>query len=113
LKIQRTDIFIKWFEKLKNKQVAIAIVARIRMIEDRDYLGKTYPITNGISEMKFEMGAGYRIYFNIYTDGNEVWFLTGGDKSTQNRDIEIAKLLLKELQKERKKDNGKNYDYER
>jgi putative addiction module killer protein len=53
------------------------------------------------------MGSGYRIYFNLYVQGNKVWLLCGGDKSTQSKDIEIAKELLQEIKKQREgKENG-------
>jgi putative addiction module killer protein len=106
--IQRTDLFQRWFGKLKDRKLKASIRLRIERIENDGYFGKTYPIAGvkNISEIKFEIGAGYRIYFNIYIYGNEIWFLTGGDKSTQKKDIEVAQELLAELQKQRKeKDN--------
>jgi putative addiction module killer protein len=113
--VNKTNLFLKWYDNLKDKKLQLLITRKIERIKNEGYFGKTYPIAGvkNISEIKFETGAGYRIYFNIYANGNEVWFLTGGDKSAQKRDIEMAKLLLEELQKEREKENGKDYDYER
>lgn len=49
--------------------------------------------------MRVDRGPGYRIYF---TRRAEVVYLLliGGDKSTQARDIQRAKALLKTLPKE-------------
>jgi putative addiction module killer protein len=49
----------------------------------------------GVCELRFMFGKGYRIYFA--EDGNRiVLLLTGGDKSTQKKDIEKAKRYWKE-----------------
>jgi putative addiction module killer protein len=111
----RTKVFQKWFDGLKDKQLRAIIKSKIRRIEQDGYLGKTKAITGykNISEIKIDIGKGYRIYFNIYVKNNEVWLLNGGDKSTQKRDIETAMALLEQIEIERKKDNGKDYDYGR
>jgi putative addiction module killer protein len=114
--IRKTSLFEKWFDGLKDKMLRAAIKQKIKRIEEDGYLGRTKPIIGykNISEIKFEMGAGYRIYFNIYIDGKEIWFLTGGDKSTQSKDIAVAQELLIEIQKQRKeKDNDIQTHYSR
>ena len=46
-------------------------------------------------ELRFAFGPGYRVYFG--EEGNTVVvLLSGGDKSTQDKDIEQAKLYWKE-----------------
>jgi putative addiction module killer protein len=106
LEIKKAKQFQKWFDDLKDKKLQLTIARRIERIEKDEYFGKTYPIANGLSEIKIEMGAGYRVYFNFYVQDNKVWFLCGGDKSTQSRDIEAAKELLQEIQKQREEKNG-------
>lgn len=57
-------------------------------------LGDVKPVGDGISETRISCGSGLRIYF--YLQGNVVIILLcGGDKSTQQKDIEIAKELKK------------------
>ncbi|MDD2864871.1 MAG: hypothetical protein PHC99_09145 [Methylococcales bacterium] len=46
--------------------------------------------------MRIHVGAGYRIYYTRH-DGLIYWLLMGGDKSTQQRDIEKAIQLAKNL----------------
>jgi len=46
--------------------------------------------------MRFHVGPGYRIYYTE-KDGAIVLLLCGGDKGSQQRDIEKAKKLAAEL----------------
>jgi putative addiction module killer protein len=48
--------------------------------------------------LKINYAKGYRVYFNE-KDGKIIILLIGGDKSTQQRDIEKAKEILKKLKK--------------
>lgn len=59
-------------------------------------LGDVRVLGGGVSEMRIDFGPGYRIY---YTRRAEIVYLllVGGDKSTQARDIQRAKTLLKSL----------------
>jgi putative addiction module killer protein len=51
--------------------------------------------------MRVHYGPGYRVYF--MREGATVYvLLTGGDKSTQQRDILQAKELAKDLRESRK-----------
>ncbi len=53
-------------------------------------------VGNGVSENKVRLGKGYRVYYTI-KDQKVVVLLCGGDKSTQNKDIALAKQLKAEL----------------
>jgi putative addiction module killer protein len=48
--------------------------------------------------LKIDYAKGYRVYFKA-SDGRIIILLIGGDKSTQQRDIEKAKEILKRLTK--------------
>jgi len=48
--------------------------------------------------LKIDYAKGYRIYFKE-SDGKIIILLIGGDKSTQQRDIDKAKEILKRLKK--------------
>ena len=52
------------------------------------------PIGEGISELRIHYGPGYRLYY-LQRD-TRVVMLCGGDKSSQPRDIEKAKIIAKE-----------------
>jgi len=58
--------------------------------------GDVKPVGEGISEMRIDVGPGYRAYFTLR--GNAiVILLCGGDKKTQQRDIKHAAQLAKEV----------------
>jgi putative addiction module killer protein len=53
---------------------------------------------DGIRELKINYAKGYRVYFKEI-DGKVIILLIGGDKSTQQKDIEKAKDIWKNLKK--------------
>lgn len=59
-------------------------------------LGDIKTLGNGISEMRIDVGSGYRIYFTL-RGKVIVILLVGGDKSSQDTDIRRAKKLANEV----------------
>jgi putative addiction module killer protein len=57
----------------------------------------------GVIELKIDWGPGYRVY--VGKIGNTlILLLCGGDKRTQQQDIELAKIYLKEYLDEQSQD---------
>ena len=54
------------------------------------------PVGDGISELRVDVRAGYRVYFTM-RGGVVIVLLAGGDKSSQSADIRRAKKLAKEI----------------
>jgi putative addiction module killer protein len=50
-----------------------------------------------MSEMRVDVGPGYRLYF-ARQQSIVIVMLAGGDKSTQARDIRRAQRILKQLE---------------
>jgi len=94
--IQKTGEFDKWLRKLKDLRAKAKILFRIQRIESAGHFGDCKPVGNGIRELRINYAKGYRIYFNE-TDGKIIILLIGGDKSTQQKDIEKAKEILRKL----------------
>ena len=95
-KIEKTDNFDKWLRKLKDLRAKAKILFRIQKIENDEHFGNCEPVGNGILELKIDYAKGYRVYFKE-SDGKIIILLIGGDKSTQQRDIEKAKEILKRI----------------
>ena len=58
--------------------------------------GKFRVLSDGVSELKINFGPGYRVYYTQRGDRLLV-LLAGGDKSTQQQDIELAIDLSKNI----------------
>lgn len=86
--------FSEWVDNLRDRQGKRRILQRLRRIEQGNY-GDVAPIGDGLSELRMFFGPGYRIYFGEDAE-NIVVVLCGGDKSTQEKDIEDAKAYWKE-----------------
>ncbi len=95
-KIEKTDDFDKWLRKLKDLRAKAKILFRIQKIENDGHFGDCEPVGNGILELKIDYAKGYRVYFKE-SDEKIIILLIGGDKSTQPRDIEKAKEILKRI----------------
>ncbi len=94
--LRKTEIFDRWFTKLKDRSAKIKILARLDRVENGNF-GDYKQIDKNLFELRIFFGPGYRIYYTIR--GNTiVILLTGGKKATQSKDIEKAKALLNELE---------------
>ena len=93
--ILKTEIYQKWFDKLKDKKAKALIDIRLARLE-KGNMGDVSPVGEGVSELRIHFGAGYRIYL-IKEGETIIILLSGGDKSTQQSDIIRAKQIAKEV----------------
>ncbi len=56
---------------------------------------KSEPVGEGVSELKIDVGPGYRVYY-IIKNKEIIIIIYAGNKSTQHRDIKKAKEMAKE-----------------
>lgn len=94
--IEKTLEFDKWLRKLKDLRAKAKVLVRIQKIAQDEYFGDCEPVGDGIRELKINYAKGYRVYFKE-KDGKMIVLLIGGDKSTQQSDIEKAKEIWKSL----------------
>jgi putative addiction module killer protein len=91
----RSSDFDKWLTELTDNKAKARILARIRSAASGNF-GDCEPVGEGVSEMRIHIGPGYRVYF--VRIGTTVYvLLTGGDKSSQSRDITRAKKMARDL----------------
>ena len=91
IEIRQTETYKKWFEALKDRNARMRINIRIRRLSLGN-LGDVKPVGGGVSEVRIDYGPGYRVYF-VQKQKRIIVLLTGGDKSTQSRDIQKAQEL--------------------
>jgi putative addiction module killer protein len=83
--------FEKWLDSLRDKQAQTRIARRIRQVQNGT-LGDLKPVGEGVIELRIDVGAGYRIYCGRHGE-TFVILLCGGNKSSQDKDIERAKVF--------------------
>ena len=95
MRVRMTEIYRDWFNSLKDRAGRAHIQVRIDRLASGNP-GQHRRLGGGISELKINVGPGYRVY---YTErGSElIILLAGGDKSTQSRDINTAITLARNL----------------
>ncbi len=95
------DLFERWLDRIRDRRALVSIERRIARIERDGYFGDHKYLRDGVSELRIDEGAGYRVY---YAQANEVvvLLLCGGDKSTQDADVNRAVACWEEFQRRRK-----------
>lgn len=94
VKIVETEVFRRWLDGLNDKRARVRIDDRLRRLAIGN-AGDTRSVGDGLQELRLHFGPGYRIYYT-WKDGLLIVLLTGGDKSSQARDIAKAKRLAKD-----------------
>jgi putative addiction module killer protein len=96
--------FAKWFDALD----AVA-AAKVRVYMTRVELGNysnVEPIGAGLSEIKIDLGPGYRVYFRKERE-ILLLLLGGSNKKGQQKAINAAKLAWKKYESDRKQNAQK------
>ena len=94
--IEKTKEFDKWLRKLNDLKAKAKILFRIQKLEKDENFGDCESVGDGIRELKINFAKGYRVYF-VEKDGKIIVLLSGGDKSTQEKDIKKSKEIWKKL----------------
>ena len=94
IELKQTDTFRKWRTKLKDERARALIASRLDRLAFGN-AGDVKPVGRGVSELRIDHGPGYRVYFQR-RGKTIIVLLCGGDKRTQDRDIQTAKRLAME-----------------
>jgi putative addiction module killer protein len=78
--IKQTETFAKWLLSIKDLRAQLAVARRIERASAGNF-GDIKSVGEGVSEMRIDMGAGYRVYFTV-RQRKLVFLLAGGNKST-------------------------------
>ncbi len=97
--IVRSEAFDAWLSALADPKGKARIAARLRSAAF-DNFGDCEPVGEGVSEMRVHVGPGYRVYF-MRADRTVYFLLTGGDKSTQSKDIARAKEIARAIREKK------------
>ena len=93
LAVRRTEAYASWLDGLRDVRARVLVRVE-RLLAGNP--GDVRPVGEGVSEMRIDYGPGYRVYFKRQ-DRTLVVLLAGGDKRTQNDDIDTARRLARNL----------------
>jgi putative addiction module killer protein len=90
-----TELYRDWIDSLRDRAGRARIQVRVDRLAHGNP-GDHRLLGHGVSELKIDVGPGYRVY---YTErgGELIVLLAGGDKSTQQDDIRQAIVLARNL----------------
>lgn len=90
-----TTVYRDWINDLKDREGRARIQVRVdRLVHGNP--GQHRNLTGGVSELKIDFGPGYRVYYTVRA-GELIVLLAGGDKSSQQQDIQLAIELAENL----------------
>jgi putative addiction module killer protein len=95
IEVRQTEAYAEWFARLRDRQARARIDARVRRLSLGNP-GDVKPVGEGVSELRIDYGPGYRVYF-VQRGKTLIVLLAGGDKRTQDRDINTAIALARGL----------------
>jgi putative addiction module killer protein len=95
MRVEMTEVYRDWINSLRDRAGRARIQVRVDRLAHGNP-GQHRALNGGVSELKVDSGPGYRVY---YTErkGVLIVLLAGGDKSSQQKDIETALALAKGL----------------
>ena len=93
MRVEKTDEYREWLDELRDRTGRARILVRVDRLIDGNP-GQHRDLSDGVSELKIDVGPGYRVY---YTQRGQrlLLLLIGGDKSTQQKDIKTAIRLAR------------------
>ena len=92
LKYETVDGFTpldEWLAGLRDRRAKARVLIRLDRLE-LGLEGHWRSVGEGVRELKISEGKGYRVYY-AWDGPKIILLLCGGDKSTQNADIEKAR----------------------
>jgi putative addiction module killer protein len=94
--VRESAEFSEWLGTLRDRRAKAKILIRIGRLASGNP-GDVAPVGDGISELRINFGPGYRVYY-VQRGTKYILLLAGGDKSSQAKDIALAKRLVTEYE---------------
>ena len=88
--------FQVWFENIRDTLTKVKVAARIDRLKQGNF-GDCKSVGGGVCELRIRFGPGIRIYYSR-VGSKLVLLLCGGDKGSQDKDIDTAREYLKNYQ---------------
>lgn len=96
MQVKKTDDYSAWIDALKDRSGRARILMRVdRLIHGNASSHRN--LTEGVSELKIDVGPGYRVYY-AQRGAKLLLLLAGGDKASQKSNIARALELNRNIQ---------------
>lgn len=96
MRVVKTEEYKTWIDGLRDRAGRARILMRVdRLVHGNP--GSHRDLTEGVAELKVDVGPGYRVYYALRGTGLLV-LLCGGDKASQQKDIALALQLNRNLE---------------
>lgn len=88
MRVEKTDEYRDWIDSLRDNGGRARILMRVdRLVHGNP--GDHRNLTDGVSELRVDVGPGYRVYYSK-RGGRLLLLLAGGNKASQAKDIAKA-----------------------
>lgn len=95
MRVRLTEVYVDWINGLRDRSGRARIQVRVdRLVHGNP--GDHRHLAGGVSELRIDVGPGYRVYYTQRGD-ELIVLLAGGDKSSQQQDIRRAIELAENL----------------
>ncbi|APD47097.1 MULTISPECIES: type II toxin-antitoxin system RelE/ParE family toxin [Synechococcaceae] len=96
MRVVKSEVYQAWIDGLRDQAGRARVLMRVdRLIHGNP--GDYRNLTEGVSELKIDVGPGYRVYYARRGD-HLLLLLGGGSKATQAKDIAKALDLNREFE---------------
>jgi putative addiction module killer protein len=95
IELRKTARVARWLDELRDLQGRARILTRIERLASGNP-GDVAPVGEGVSELRVDVGPGYRVSFTR-RGRTVIVLLAGGSKHTQQVDIKAALQLARGL----------------
>lgn len=93
-----TKPFLAWFQRLPDQKTQQLLLARLKRLSEGN-VGDSKSVGEGVHELRVHHGPGYRVYYGRVGQ-KIILLLTGGDKSSQAKDIRKAYAYWQQYQQD-------------
>ncbi len=94
-RVVKSDTFLRWLKSVRDTRARARIALRLDRLESGNF-GDHKAVGGGVSELRIDVGVGYRVYYTMRKQ-TVVLLLCGGGKSSQQEDIHRAQQMARTL----------------
>lgn len=95
------SFYAQWLDRVKDPGAKARIIMQVDKMQ-LGLFGDSQPVGIGLSELRINYGPGYRVYYGRESK-HRYLLLRGGTKSTQSKDIKLAKKYWKNYEQRKKR----------